>query len=172
VLLAALCTSCTCSHSQPGCTAENCQAMLDCAVEFSAEPASLCLVTNKVPVGFDSSSYCVHACNETPNGGTLAQCFADNVATCRDGGFMRFAMVQNICFPPVDGGITGTTTCEDECYSTRTTCDDKCTGGKACDTCLRGGATSCPCPDAGLTACLDCSTPCGDQYESCVQHCP
>lgn len=165
-----------CSQPQPGCTAENCKLMVSgCRVEFIGGPQDIAACGFDRPASPpDFTKYCVDACNAHQGNGQLATCIAGKADACRDGGFNRFAAVIQPCLDAAMGTKGPVKSCDDTCSADRRTCDDKCSGGKACDSCLRAGRNDCAmhCSDAGFVACLDCSGQCGLKYVACADHCP
>lgn len=170
-----------CRSSQPGCTIENCDAMISaCRVEFQGLPDSIPECT-----GIDSpgrsiipelNEYCVEACNARPGRGALASCIASKAEACRgarDAGTTIDAVISP-CFEGLPSDVPQRA-CDDMCRAEQKTCDTKCSGGDACDNCLRaGGGQSCAsmCSSAGWKACLDCSAQCGLGYLACSDRCP
>jgi hypothetical protein len=154
--------------TQAGCTAAACDALAACRIQFNAEPSFQCANAGVRPTGFSYTPYCVQACNAQRGAGPIAQCIADHGGACTDGGF---ADVLSLC-DTGDAGPSVTSDCFKQCSSTRQACDDKCTGGTACDTCVRSGGQNCPCPDSGYVACFDCSAACGLKLASCLNGCP
>jgi len=64
--------------------------------------------------------------------------------------------------------------CADTCWAENERCDVKCSGGRACDMCIRAGMPDCAdCPkNTTRQACYDCSTPCMVDYLRCLDRCP
>lgn len=80
------------------------------------------------------------------------------------------AVVQS-CVDPNPSGPEQS--CDDTCRAQQKVCDTKCSGGDACDQCLRAGRNCAGvCPDAGWKPCLDCSAKCGLDYLACGDRCP
>jgi hypothetical protein len=155
---------------QPGCTADNCNAISACKIELPAAPTSMCLTTfGPAPAGFDPNSYCIDACSAQAGGGQVAACIAAHASQCADGG--SYAVLQ-LC-SSLDGGMPLSNKCTSDCSSNRQICDYQCTGGSQCYTCRGTGAPHCPTcpPDAGLKECDDCSAQCGLTYLSCLKTC-
>lgn len=169
-----------CRAPQPGCTIENCGAMIEaCRIEFSGGPESLAECT-----GFDRPErsilpeihgYCVEACNARPGRGELASCVAGKANECNaaraDGGFTAVDAVVQSCFDQNAKGPQRS--CDDTCRAQQKECDTKCSGGDACDQCLRAGRScAAVCTDAGWKPCLDCSAKCGLDSLACSDRCP
>jgi hypothetical protein len=173
VLVLATASMFACPAPQPGCTRENCEAMIQaCRVEFLGMPAEVATCT-----GFDRPSappdwakYCVDACNASAGNGDIASCIAAKADACRDAGVDTYAIVS-ACFP--SNKEDPEPSCADRCATERKACDTRCSGGKPCDLCLRmGGSCASVCTDAGWSACLDCSAQCGIQFVRCQDACP
>jgi len=143
LLAAAGCTDARCSLA-------NCKKMYDpCRLAFAAEPdARACLdVDGGVPNEFDFVKYCPGACNAMGSG-DLAQCVADNVSSCGDGGVTR-ATVVDACFFGVASRVEP---CATTCDDARTNCELACTKDS-------------------FQACMDCVATCGVTWGHCNQGC-
>ena len=166
----------SCSLPQPGCTRENCKAMVEaCRVEFLGAPAEIaeCTGFDKPTTPVDWDKYCVDACNAHAGNGDIADCIARRADACRDAGFVNLEAAYATCLPTTSQGPEAA--CEAKCATDRTACDTRCSGGKPCDDCLRrGGGATCAsvCTDAGYQTCLDCSGRCGVDYVHCADGCP
>lgn len=174
------CSSCTTAASgnatcqlQAGCTAENCRVMSEaCRVDFQGAPSGLvtatCLGPNRPVMPIDYSKYCVDACNARPGRGAAASCFARNADRCRNG---AAGQVIAECTPVETGEPEAS--CAAQCNAEQTDCDTICSGGRACDTCLRmGGACAAVCTSTSRQVCLDCGSSCGLSWLACVNRCP
>ena len=169
-----------CKSSQPGCTLENCRLMIDaCRVEFSGGPDSIAECTGidrpPRPIAPELHQYCVDACNASAGRGELASCIASKADACRvarDAGIFT-DMAYASCLNQSPGGMP-VASCAETCRTEQKACDTRCSGGDACDQCLRQGGPNCAsrCSDAGWKACLDCSAQCGLDSIACSDRCP
>ncbi len=171
VLVVAAAALSGCPTSQPGCTLQNCKAMVeDCRVSFvTFSPFCYGNPANRSPI--DEGPYCVEVCNAAAGSGAMAQCISDHASDCRAardaGTTLDFATLCPSSWKPAEAG------CEGKCAATWKSCDDACTGGRPCSSCrMTGGTCADVCPDGGTKTCADCSTPCTVAYLRCSEACP
>ncbi|MFT3837331.1 MAG: hypothetical protein QM723_10090 [Myxococcaceae bacterium] len=152
-----LLSSCTAGTTK-GCTAANCQRMLECRVELSGEPSSACWVSGVVPAGFDTSKYCVEAC-EHQGAGELVACIAaraDRCSAATDSATkLQIAEECQSSGGGAGGGSATGSACSMQCDSERKACDAPCVSML----------------DAGFAVCADCSAECGQKWVDCTNRC-
>lgn len=131
--------------------------MLECRVELTGGPSEACWVSGAVPAGFDTSKYCVEACQQQ-GAGELVACIAaraDRCAAATDSATKQ--QIAEEC-QSSGGAVAGSGTssrCSAQCDSQRKACDAPCVAAL----------------DAGFAACADCSASCGQKWLDCVDRC-